>query len=81
MHLHVHSSIIYKPKHGSNLMSTDRWMDKENVIYVCVCVCVCVCIQLLLRFIQEEVIIISYLRIRTLKLIKNKIIVHRNATG
>ena len=66
-------------------MSIDRWMDKENVIYiyVCVCVCVCVCvyIQLLLRFIQEEVIIISFLQIRTLKLIKNKAVVYPNAIG
>ena len=25
-------------------MSIDRWMDKENVIYIYVCVCVCVCV-------------------------------------
>ena len=46
-----------------------------------VCVFIYIYMQLLLRFIQEEVIIISFLQIRTLKLIKNKAVVYPNAIG
>ena len=28
----------------ANLVSIDRWMDKEEVGYICIWMCVCVCV-------------------------------------
>ena len=34
MHSSVHYSCLQQPRHGSNLMSIDRGMDKEDVVHM-----------------------------------------------
>ena len=43
VHFNIHSSTIYNSQGmEANQVSSNRWMDKEDVIYIYVCVCVCV---------------------------------------
>ena len=43
LHFHVYSSKIYNSQSmETNWVSTNGWMDKEDIVCGCVCVCVCV---------------------------------------